>query len=149
MKVILLEDVKQLGMKGMVIDVAEGYARNFLFPQHKAVEANDASLREKADQEKSAERKAKKKSKDEGKMARDMDGVEVTIASKADHGTLYAAIGPKEIAKELKKMGYDVKKEWIAFEAQKETGEYEATVTFDSGFDASITIILEAEEKEN
>jgi large subunit ribosomal protein L9 len=149
MKVILLEDVKQLGMKGMVIDVAEGYARNFLFPQHKAIEANEASLREKDAQEKSVARKQKLKSKDEGRMARDMDGLEVMISAKADHGTLYAAIGPKEIAKKLKAMGYEIKKEWISFEPQKETGEFEGTVTFDSGFDASITVVLEGEEKES
>jgi large subunit ribosomal protein L9 len=146
MKVILLEDVKQLGMKGAVVDVAEGYARNFLFPQHKAVEANAAALKEKDAREKAEARQAKKKSQSEGKAARDLDGLEVLIAAKADHGTLYAAIGPKEIAKALKKMGYAIKKDWIEFAPQKETGEYTGTVVFESGFDASITVIIESEE---
>ena len=57
MKLILLEDVKSLGFKGEVVDVSEGYARNFLFPQHLAVEATDDTLKERKDREKSAAKK--------------------------------------------------------------------------------------------
>ena len=144
MKVILLEDVKNVGLKGEVVDVSEGYARNFLFPQHLGVEASQDKLREKDQQEKSAAKKVKKAEQVEKKLAHDLDGVEVILQEKADKGTLYGAVGPKEISKGLKGLGHKVDASLIEFEPRKEVGTYEATVAFESGFDATLTIIIEA-----
>lgn len=144
MKVILLEDVKSLGFKGAVVEVSEGYARNFLFPQHLAVEATDSTLRQKDEQEKSAARKVKKAEKEEKKLASAIDGEEIVIEAKADGGKLFAAITAKDIAKALKDKGHSVAKEFIEFEPKKETGSFEAIVSFPSGFDATIHVIIES-----
>ena len=144
MKVILLEDVKNVGLKGEVVDVSEGYARNFLFPQHLGVEASEDKLREKDQKEKSVAKKAHKAEQTEKKLAHDLDGVEVILQEKADKGTLYGSVGPKEISKGLKALGHKVDASLIKFEPQKEVGTYEATVAFSSGFDATLTIIIEA-----
>ncbi len=144
MKVILLADVKNVGLSGEVVDVSEGYARNFLFPQHLGVEASETKLREKAQKEQSAAKKAKKEEQGEKKLARDLDGVEVIIAQKADGTKLYGSVGPKDIAAGLKDLGYKVDAALITFEPKKETGTFEATVSFESGFDATLTIIIEA-----
>lgn len=146
MKVILLKDVKSLGMEGDVVEVSEGYARNFLFPQHLAVEATDETVRAKAEKEKSTKRKVKKAEKEERKAAAALDGAEVIITAKADGGTLYGAIGPKEIASELKKQKHKVDPKWISFESTKEVGSSEATVSFPSGFDATVNVVIEAKE---
>ena len=144
MKVILLEDVKGLGVKGEVVDVSEGHARNFLFPQHMGVEASEEKLREKEAKEKSVAKKSKKADEAEKKLAKAVDGAEVILKEKADGGKLYGSVGPKEISKGLKGLGHKVKPELISFEAQKEVGTYEASVNFASGFDATLTIIIEA-----
>lgn len=144
MKVILLEAVKSLGMQGEVVEVSEGYARNFLFPQHLGVEASEEKLREKDAKEKSAAKKSKKAEEAEKKMAKELSSVEVTLQEKADEGKLYGSVGPKEISKGLKEQGYKVKPEFISFEAKKEVGTYEALVTFSSGFEATITVNIEA-----
>lgn len=144
MKVILLEDVKKLGLKGAVVDVSEGYARNFLFPQHLGVEASEGKLREKDEQERSAARKSKKAEQTEKKLAHDLDGVEVMLSEKADGVKLYGSVGPKEVSAGLKSLGYKVDPSMISFPAKKEVGTYEANIVFESGFDATVTVIIEA-----
>lgn len=144
MKVVLLEDVKTLGLEGEVVEVSEGYARNFLFPQHKAIEASDKVLHERKEKAAAQKRQSKKAEEAERKMAASVDGVEVLIQEKADKGTLYGSIGPKEIAAALKTQGYKIKPEQIAFDAKKELGSYEAIINFDSGFDATVQVVIEA-----
>lgn len=144
MKVILLADVKSLGREGDVVDVSEGYARNFLFPQHKAVEATEGTLRQKDEKEKSAARKVKKAEKEEKALATSIDGQEVIIEAKADGGKLFAAVTAKDIAKALKEKELKVSDKFIAFEPQKEVGTYEAAVNFPSGFDATVRVVIEA-----
>lgn len=143
MKVILLEDVKSHGVKGDVVEVSEGYARNFLFPQHLAVEANEKTIREKEDKERASARRSKKEDEVQKKLAKAVDGVEVIIQEKAEKGKLYGSVGVKEVAKALKSMKHKVDPEWIEFEPKKEVGEYEAQVNFPSGFEATLTIIIE------
>lgn len=144
MKVILLADVKSLGREGDVVDVSEGYARNFLFPQHKAVEATEGTLRQKDEREKSAARKEKKAEKEEKALAASVDGQEVIIEAKADGGKLFAAVTAKDVAKALKEQDLKVSDKLIAFEPKKETGTFEAVVNFPSGFDATVTVVIEA-----
>lgn len=144
MKVILLENVKSHGSQGDVIDVSEGYARNFLFPQHLAVEATEHSLNVKKDQKAAVIRRSKKQEQDDKRHAKAMDGLEVFIEAAAEGGSLYGSVGPKEIALALKGMKYNVEPEWIDFASKKDVGSYEATINFPSGFEATLTIIIEA-----
>ena len=144
MKLILLEDVKTLGKKGEVVETAEGYARNFLFPQHLALEASPTALRELAAMKDAGKRKESKAVAAEKKLAAAVDGMEVLIEAKANEGTLYAAVGSKDIAKALKAEGEKVDVEWIEFAPQKEPGTYEAVVNFPSGFEATVTVVIEA-----
>ena len=144
MKVILLEDVKGHGLKGEVVDVSEGYARNFLFPQHLAVEASEQKLHEKKEKDSAAVRRVKKQEEGEKKQAHALDGIEVLIQAKAEGQSLYGSVSAKDVAAALKKMKHQVDADWIEFDPKKELGSYEAIVTFPSGFDATITIIIEA-----
>lgn len=143
MKLILLEDVATLGKKGEVVEAAEGYARNFLFPQHLAIEASPAALRELTAMKDATKRKESKAVVAEKKLAAQLDGMEVVIEAKANGETLYAAIGPKDIAKALKAEGEKVDVDWIDFAPKKETGTFEATINFPSGFESTITVIIE------
>lgn len=133
-----------MGKKGEVVEAAEGYARNFLFPQHLGVEASPKALRERDEREKSAERKEKKEEKGERKLAAELEGLEVTISAKADKGKLYAAIHPKEIAAAIKDLGYKVDPKLIQIDVIKEAGTFDARIEFPSGFEATIQVIVEA-----
>jgi len=147
MKVILLENVKSLGLAGEVLDVTEGYARNFLFPQHLAVEASAQTLQERADKQKRESAKEKRETKEEKKLAAKLDGFEVIIQAKASEGKLYAAVGVKDVVAELKNAGFQIQPEWITFSSTKEPGTSEAVVNLPSGFDATISVVIEAKSK--
>lgn len=144
MKVILLEDVKQLGLKGDVVTVAEGYARNFLFPQHLGIEATDAKINQMKEQEKAVEKKQKKASKAEQELAATVDGQEIILQMKTDGDKLYAAIQPKDITAALKEQGIQLEKKLIQLPQIKEIGTYEVPVVFPGGFEAQIRVIIES-----
>lgn len=144
MQVILLEDVPAHGRKGTVVEVSEGYARNFLFPAHLAIEASPKALSDKADKEKREKTKEKKAEKEDRKMAAELDGIEVVITAKSDGGKLYAAVGPKDVRSALKGLGHKVDAEQIEMEPVKEVGTTSAIVNFSSGYEATITVIVES-----
>ncbi len=144
MKIVLLEDVKNLGSQGGIIDVTEGYARNFLFPQHLAVEATDATLKNLEEKKRSASKQNSRKEADEKKLIKAIDGMEIVILAKSDNGSLYASVGSKEVASELKKRGHKVKSEWIDFQAMKDVGSSEAVVVTPGGFEARITVTIDS-----
>ena len=102
MKVILQEDVKGKGKKGQLIDVSDGYARNFLLPRKLAVEAtadnvNTMKLQEKARQAQMAAEKAEAQA-----LAEKLQGIQVKLAAKAgEGGRLFGAVTSKEIAEAL------------------------------------------------
>ncbi|KKW30045.1 MAG: 50S ribosomal protein L9 [Candidatus Uhrbacteria bacterium GW2011_GWD2_52_7] len=143
MQVILLDDVRALGRKGVVVDVPEGYARNFLFPQHLAVEASKKALHEKDERDTAQKSRVKKDEKQDRRLAEQIDGLEVVVAAKADKGTLYASVGAKEIAAALKDEGFKVNADYIEVDPIKEIGSSEVTISFPSGFEAMITVVVE------
>jgi len=143
MKLILLEDVKALGRKGDVVEVVEGYARNFLFPQHLAVEATTQALEEHKTRAQSVKKKEKKAEKEAKKLISEIDGAEVIIQTKADKGKLYAAITAKDVFSALQKMGLTVSRELkIDFSPCKELGVKEALVSL-GDYEANITVTIE------
>lgn len=146
MKVVLLKEVKSLGKQGDIVEVSEGYARNFLFPQHLAVEGSEKQVAKVNAQKEAAVRREKKSEAKDKQAAKDLEGQEVTVAAKTnDDGSLYAAIGPKDLAKALSAMGTRVSADQIEFVPQKETGEFTASVSFASGYEAEINVIIESE----
>ncbi len=144
MQVILLEDVKAHGRKGEVVEVSEGYARNFLFPAHYAIEATAASVNAMKEKEESGKRKVKKNEKQEKKQAAALDGLEIVVQAKSEGGKLFAAVGPKAVRDALKELGHKVDEEQIEMTPIKDVGAGEAVVNFDSGYEATISIVVEA-----
>lgn len=105
MKVILREDVKNLGKKGDVIEVAEGYGRNYLIPRGLAVPASEGKLKEAAlIREGRARKEARARQEAEAAAAR-LKGLTLTIASRAgEGGKLYGAVTSRDVARELEKL---------------------------------------------
>lgn len=145
MKVILIADVKELGKEGEVVEVSDGHAQNFLFPQNLAVAATVDSLKKKADKEASLSRKEHKELSVIGDLAASLDGFELVLQEKiSDGGVLYAAVTGRAIADGLKKEGFNINYEWIELEHPlKEPGDYAVILSFPHGFEAEIKVIIE------
>ena len=128
MKVILQQDVKGQGKKGQMVNVSDGYARNFLLPRKLAVEAtaenvNTMKMQDKAKKAREAEEKAQAEA-----LAEKLQSCPVKIAAKAGQGgRLFGSITSKEISEELKKQyGLDVNKSKLVLaEPLKAFGSYE------------------------
>lgn len=103
MKVILLQDVKNIGKKGDLKNVAEGYAHNFLFPRKLAVEATEGTMKDLAQKQASEAKKKAQALEDAKKLASDIEKILVKIVSKVgDGGRLFGSITTKDIADQLK-----------------------------------------------
>lgn len=149
MKVILKADVKGKGRKGQMIEVAEGYARNFLMPKGLAVPAtadavNTMRLQEKAKAKADAEAKAAAT-----EIAEKLKGMQVKVPSKGgEGGKLFGAVTGREIAAALKEQhGVDIdSKKLVLDEPIKSFGSYEVKAKL--GFEISGTVyVIVTEEK--
>jgi len=145
MKVILVQDVKDLGHEGDVVEVSDGHARNFLFPQNLAVSATADSLKQKAEKDAALTRKQHRELSVTGDLAAELDGFELILQEKvSDGGVLYAAVTPKMIADALKKEGLKVDPEWVELSHPlKEPGDYPVSLSLPHGFEAEIKVIIE------
>ncbi len=104
MKLILISDVNELGKRGDVVDVAEGYARNFLLPKKKAVKANEGALAQ-AESIREARIEAERRAKDEAEqIATQLVGSRVVIAAPAgDEGQLYGSVGLTDVVEGVRR----------------------------------------------
>lgn len=131
MKVILQQDVKKLGKKGDVLEVSEGYARNFLLPQKLAVEATNQNLNV-VTQQKAAEKHRLQQQLAEAKQLKEkLDQLAVTIAVKTgDGGKVFGSVTAKDVADALKNQHkIDVDKRKIECkEAMKAVGTFTVAV---------------------
>jgi len=130
MQIILLQDVKGLGKKDSVVNVAEGYARNFLFPRGLAVEASAGALKGLAQQKEAADKRKAKEQKEAEALKAKLEGMEVMITTRAgEGGRLFGSITNKDVADTLKaKYNIDIDKRKIELESIKALGAYVATV---------------------
>jgi large subunit ribosomal protein L9 len=147
MKIILLQNVENLGKEGEIIEVADGHARNFLIPKKLAEPATeDAAKRAEAKKQKE-EQNAKMELEETQKLAELLEGREVYVKVKEKDGILFGSVNEKVIAKTLKAEGTNIKPENIKMaESIKEMGDYDVQISLDHGLEANIRIILVGEE---
>ncbi len=127
MKVILTEKVKSLGTIGEIVNVASGFARNFLFPQKLAILADDKNSNVLKDKQKAL---AKKISAEKGQaetLKKKLEGLTVELIKKVGaNGRLFGAVTTQEIAKELEKHGINVERRLLTVDGSiKSLGTYE------------------------
>jgi len=143
MKVILLQDVGDLGRVDEVKEVADGYARNFLFARHLAVPASQSLIAERDTRKVRQARHAEKDLQEQQTMAERLEGYELEISAKAsESGQLYAAVGPQKVAEALQNKGFNVQKNQISMKSIKEAGEHEATIKLGHGLESNITVVV-------
>jgi len=143
MKVILLEDVKALGKKGDVCDVSDGYARNFIIPKKKGVEANAQNLNNLKLKQANDAKVAQENLENAQKLGSELSGKPVVIKVKVgEGGKLFGAIASKEIAAAvLEQTGLELdKKKIVLAEPIKALGEHVVKVKLHKDVTTSITV---------
>jgi large subunit ribosomal protein L9 len=145
MKVILTADVKGQGKKGELVNVSDGYARNFLFPKNLAVEADSAAMSELKNRENAAAFHKQEEIDAAKAVAKKLDGQTVIIKAKAgSQGKLFGAVTSKEVATEINKnFGVNVDKKKTNVADIKNFGEYTAEIRLYTGITAKITVKVE------
>ena len=147
MKAILLQDIKSLGKKGDLVNVSDGYARNFLFPKNLAKEANAQAMNDLKNAQQSKKYKTETEIAAANKAKAELEGSKfVMIAKTGTTGKLSGSITSKEISAEIKRQkGLDIDKRKITAESEiKTVGEYKAEIKLYSGIIANVTIEVKA-----
>ena len=128
MQVILKEDILNLGYKDEIVTVKDGYGRNYLIPQGKAVIASESAKKVIAENLKQRAHKLEKIKKDAQELGAKMEGISLTIGAKTSStGTIFCSVTNIQIAEALEKLGYNVDRKVIIIkDAVKEVGSYKA-----------------------
>ena len=148
MEVILREDIERLGSRGQVVNVAPGYARNFLLPKRLAVPATDANKKI-VEQERQAHLRRDFKLKSEAEdLSKMLGGVSVTIAQKAgENDQLFGSVTAKDVAEALERQNYTIDRRKVQLEEPiKQLGEYKVPVRLHKDVLAEITVRVVKEE---
>jgi len=130
MQVILKEDVANLGYKDDVVTVKDGYGRNYLIPQKKAVIASESAKKVLAENLRQRSHKMEKIKADAQALAAKLDGVSLVIGAKTSStGTIFGSVTNIQVADALSKKGFDVDRKIILIkDSVKEVGNYRATL---------------------
>ena len=150
MKVILLQDVKGSGKKGELINVSDGYGRNYLLPHKLAVEADAKAMNEMKNAEESRQYKIEVEKSNAAANAEKLNNQTLTIIGRAGKGgRLFGSVTSKEIATEIKnKFGINIDKRKIVLDSDiKSFGTYSCEVKLYTGISAKLKVMVtEAEQ---
>lgn len=146
MKVILQEDVKDVGRAGELVNVSQGFARNFLFPRKLAVEATEKRMKEWDHLKLVSAAKVKKALAERQEVINKVSGTTVSfkMSAGADSDKLFGSVTTSDISKELEKQGYSVDRRDIHLDDQiKVLGQHKAVIRYGEGLEAQIKINVE------
>lgn len=147
MKVILLEDVKSLGKKGEIVNVNDGYARNFILPKKLGLEGTSKNLNDLKLQKQNDEKVAQEKLDAAKALAEEIKEKSITVKIQAGvEGKVFGSISSKEIATEAKKqLNMDIDKKKIVIpDAIKSLGTYNVNIKLHKDVTATLAVKVEA-----
>lgn len=144
MKVILKQDVKGQGKAGQLVQVSDGYARNFLLPRGLAVEADAQAMNDLKNKEDARQHHLAVEKKEAEEAAKRISGKTVKVVARAgQNGRLFGSVTTKEVAEELaKQYGITIDKRKIVMADAKAFGGYEAELKFPQGVTAKVTVLV-------
>lgn len=151
MKLILKEDVKALGAIGSIVDVANGYGRNYLIPRNLAVEANPRNIKQFEHEKKIILVKAEKIRQSAESVAEKLSRMTVSVEAKAgEEDKLFGSVTSKDIAKLISSQGIEVDKRKIVLEEPiKRIGTHEITVKLHHDVSANVKVeVTRADQEE-
>jgi large subunit ribosomal protein L9 len=148
MKIILLQDVKNVGKKGQLVEASEGYAKNFLIPRKLGVEATKSNLNDLELKKKSEEKRKQEELAEAQRIGKELEDKVVTISVKTgENGKLFGSVTNKEVAEEIiRQTGIKLDKKKVSIgDPIKMLGERTATVKLHPKVTVEVTIkIVEA-----
>ena len=147
MKVILLQDVKSLGKKGEIVNVNDGYARNYILPKKLGLEANGKNLNDLKLQKKNEEKVAQEKLQAAKDLAAELADKSITVKIQSGvEGKVFGSISNKEIALEAKRqLGLELDKKKIVIpEAMKSLGTYKVNIKLHKDVTGTLDVKVEA-----
>jgi large subunit ribosomal protein L9 len=143
-KVLLTQDIKSLGKTGDIVEVSQGYARNFLFLKKMAKEATKPIIDEYEARKIANKKKEDKLLTDAKELAQKLSSTKIVIHTRVgENNKFYGAITSKDISNKLKELGFDFDSKQITFEGAKTPGEYEAKVRVYPGVFSIIKFLVE------
>ncbi len=145
MKVLLLQDVKGSGKKGDIVEISDGYAKNFLIKKGLAKQADKVVISEKKAQLESLERTKMLEKQSAEELAKELNKKSVVVKAKlGDNGKLFGAVTSKEIAESLLSAGYSVDKKKIVLDSPiKSVGKYQVMAKLYSGVTTTFFVVVE------
>lgn len=148
MQIILQEDVEKLGTRGQLVDVAEGYARNFLLPRKLALEASPGNMKRLEKMRAAFAKKEATEKESAQKLAELLAAVSLTEARKAgENDQLFGSVTSADIAEALAAQGFTIDKKKIVLpEPIKQMGEYEIPVKLHRELTATVKLTVKKEE---
>ena len=151
LEVILTKDIYKLGERGDVVRVANGYARNYLYPQQLAIPADKGSLKHLSAMRAAADREAVKMRGDAEKQMSALDGVSIRIVARASlNNQLYGSVTARGIAAKLSEMGIEVDRNRIQLKTPIRTlGDYEIPIHIYKNLSSTIQLEVRAEGRED
>jgi large subunit ribosomal protein L9 len=142
MKIILKENMKNLGHQGDVVEVKNGYANNFLFPRGMAIMATASNLKMHEENNRQGALKREKMKTDALSLAEQLKEMSITIGTKAGaNGKIFGSITPLQVAQALKTKGFEIDRRKIEINDVKTLGNYEAILNLHR--DVTINIAVE------
>jgi large subunit ribosomal protein L9 len=148
MKVLLCEDIDKLGWLGDVVEVNEGYARNYLLPQRLAKPATEAAIRAIAEEKAKRAEQRKLVGRRLQAAAEAVDGAEAVVAAKAnEQGHLFGSVTARQIAANLRSQGFEVADEIVQLtEHIKQVGTHAVTLKFAADATATVNVVVVREQ---
>jgi large subunit ribosomal protein L9 len=149
MKVILRQDIDELGFEGDIVNVANGYARNFLMPQGIALEASPENIKALASQRKKIETKRLKAKDDAEKLKQELEAFLIDFKLKSgEEGKLYGSVTSMDIASRLEKKGIVIDRRKILLDKPiKSLGEYDVAIKIYPGLIGSVKVVVAPEQE--
>ncbi len=142
MRVVLKDDVKNIGKMGQIVDVADGYARNYLVPRGLAIEANTKNIRSLEHEKRIIQEKAKKIKDSTQDLSNKISAITLTIKARAgEEGKLFGSVTTMDIAELLKNEGIGIDKKKISLdEPIKRLGSYTVNIKLHPEISAQLNV---------
>jgi len=143
MQVIFLQDVKNVGKKGQIKNVPDGYARNFLLARKLATAATAINVSQAKKEEDTKKVQISLEKQSVQKLADAVEGKRIIMKARAKDGKLFGSITAKEISLEIKKIGVNIPEKAIDAQHIKDLGEKKIVISLDFGIKANIVLVVE------
>ncbi|MEX0798807.1 MAG: 50S ribosomal protein L9 [Bacteriovoracaceae bacterium] len=150
MKVVLTDRVKTLGNVGEIVNVSQGYARNYLIPNNLALLADEGNKKQMSDYQKMLGKKVEAEKKEAQDLAKNLEGKTVVVTKKVGgNGRLFGTVTSGELSKELEKEGVQVEKRLINVDVPIKTlGDFEVKANLFQDVSATFKVKVEMDPKQ-